>query len=74
MKGEIEVSKIGTGNNMADILTKHVEAEVLGKHSRSMGIRIEEGRHMLMPAVAEQAQEGATGEGEETEGDYDDHE
>ena len=33
MKEGMEVSKIGTGNNMADILTKHVEAEILGKHS-----------------------------------------
>ena len=68
MKGEIEVSKIGTGINIVDISTKHVEAEVLGKHSSSIGIKIEEGRHRLMPGVAERAQEDATGE--ETEDDH----
>ena len=57
IKWEQEVTKIGTGSNLADALTKHVDAEILGKHMRGLGIWIENGRHVLMPAVAEQAQE-----------------
>ena len=30
LSGAIEVTKMGTGNNLADALTKHVEAEILG--------------------------------------------
>ena len=56
MKGIIKVNKIGTGNNIADILTKHVDAETLTKHNKGMGISIVEGRHSLMPAVAAAAQ------------------
>ena len=56
MKGIIKVNKIGTGNNIADILTKHVDAETLTKHNKGMGISIVEGRHNLMPAVAVAAQ------------------
>ena len=57
LSGSIEVIKIGTGSNLADALTKHVEAEILGKHIQGLGIKIESGRHSLMPAVAEQIHE-----------------
>ena len=56
LSGNMELSKVSTGNNVADALTKHVEAEILVKHMRSVGMHIEEGRHMLIPEVAEQAQ------------------
>ena len=42
---------------MADSLTKHVESEILVKHMRALGVWIEDGRHVLMPEVGEQAQE-----------------
>ena len=57
LSGDIEVTKIGTGDNLADALTKHVESEILGKHMKGLGMWIESGRHVLMPEVAEQAQE-----------------
>ena len=57
LTGDIEVTKIGTGGNLADALTKHVESEMLVKHMRGLGVWIESGRHVLMPEVAEQAQE-----------------
>ena len=53
MKGEVEVSKVSTGNNLADALTKHVEGDILGKHMRVLGVSISSGRHSLMPEVAE---------------------
>ena len=57
LSGSVEVTKIGTGSNLADALTTNVEAEVLGKHMKGLGVWIESGRHVLMPAVAEQTQE-----------------
>ena len=57
LSGDIEVTKIGTGDNLADALTKHVESEILGKHMRGLRMWVEGGRHVLMPEVAEQAQE-----------------
>ena len=57
LTGEIEVTKIGTGDNLADAQTKHAESEILVKHMKGLGVWIESGRHVLMPEVAEQAQE-----------------
>ena len=53
MKGEVEISKVSTGNNLADALMKHVEGDILGKHMRGLGVQISSGRHSLMPEVAE---------------------
>ena len=53
MTGQIELGKIGTGNHLADALTKHVEAEILGKHIKGLGMYLDCGRHVLMPEVAE---------------------
>ena len=52
MRGSIELTKIGTGSNMADALTKHVEHELIVRHMRGLGVSIEAGRHYLMPEVA----------------------
>ena len=52
MKGHAELVKIGTGSNLADALTKHVEHELIVKHMRGLGVSIEGGRHSLMPEVA----------------------
>ena len=55
MKGHVELVKIGTGSNLADALTKHVEHELIVKHMRGLGVNIEGGRHSLMPEVASEA-------------------
>ena len=52
MKGSIELTKIGTGSNMADALTKHVEHELIVRHMRGLGVSTEGGRRSLMPEVA----------------------
>ena len=48
----MELVKIGTGSNLADALTKHVEHELIVRHMRGLGVSIEGGRHSLMPEVA----------------------
>ena len=47
--GEITIKKIGTKDNLADALTKHVEAEVLNKHIHGTNQAIAPGRHDIMP-------------------------
>ena len=49
--GELLVSKIGTDENLADMLTKYVDKRLLEKHSAGMSVFSEEGRHPLAPAV-----------------------
>ena len=55
MKGHVEFVNIGTGSNMADALTKHVEHELIVRHMKGLGVSIEGGRHSLMPEVASEA-------------------
>ena len=42
--GEIDVKKIGTKVNPADVFTKHVPGEVMWKHLGSIGFESREGR------------------------------
>ena len=44
-KGEIEIRKVGTEANVADILTKHVEREKLDRHLATMGYLREQGHN-----------------------------
>ena len=67
LSGSIEVTKIGTVNNLADALTKHVDSEILGKRMQGLGVKIESGRHSIMPEVAEQVREYAHDPEEEGE-------
>ena len=46
-------SKVSGHENIADALTKHVEAGELEKHGMKIGLNISGGRHNLMPKVAE---------------------
>ena len=51
-KGEVQIRKVDGGKNIADALTKHVEAEKVSRHSISVCMRISSDRHELMPHVA----------------------
>merc|ERR1712051_224395 len=42
--GEIEVEKVGTKQNPADIFTKHVPGEVVWRHLTAMGFEDRQGR------------------------------
>ena len=35
-RGDIEIKKVGTESNLADILTKHIDRERLDRHLSSM--------------------------------------
>ena len=50
-EGIVKVIKIPGTGNQADILTKHVNAQVLGNHVGIMGLQISEDRHQLMPSM-----------------------
>ena len=54
LKGSVELVKIGTGHNLADALTKHVEHDGIVRHMKGVGMRWESGRHSDMPLVAEE--------------------
>jgi hypothetical protein len=48
-KGDLEVNKVNGKGNLADILTKHVNAEDIRVHLYRTGQSIEEGRHGIAP-------------------------
>ena len=50
--GSIIVTKIGTYENLADQLTKSVNAEKMGYHMSKTHQKITSGRHPLMPKIA----------------------
>ena len=52
-EGKIKVIKIGTDDNVADHLTKYQDKTGIGKHMWFTNQRYEEGRHKLMPEVAQ---------------------
>ena len=52
-RGDINVLKVSGHENIADALTKHVEASKLEKHCMKIGLNISGDRHNLMPKVAE---------------------
>ena len=45
--------KASGGTNIADALTKHVEAEKVKRHCEAIGTEIRGSRHSIMPKVAE---------------------
>merc|ERR1711911_187427 len=51
--GEIELRKVEGTQNLADALTKHVEHESILRHMLGTGQFVSEGRHEIMPNVAE---------------------
>ena len=50
-RGEITVHKVRTEENIADALTKPLGGQDLEKHTGMVGMRIVEGRHMIMPTT-----------------------
>ena len=50
--GEIEVQKVGTKTNPADVFTKHVPAEVVWRHLGYMGFEDRQGKAELAVEVA----------------------
>ena len=50
--GELVIHKVGTCENLADILTKYVDQRLLDRHSVRMSAHADEGRHALAPEVA----------------------
>ena len=55
--GEIETVKVKTDENMADALTKAVNAKSLAEHISGVGAEIRMGRHLLVPKLNEGAEE-----------------
>ena len=51
--GEVELRKVEGTQNIADALAKHVEHEGISRHMLDTGQFISEGRHEIMPNVAE---------------------
>ena len=51
-RGEIEIIKINTKDNLADALTKHVDRDGLNKHMSGTGQAVRIGRHEIMPERA----------------------
>ena len=65
------LKKVGTQENIADILTKHVPGENIKKHMNSTNQGFEEGRRDIMRQVEKIRfgdNEAALGKWEETEG------
>ena len=50
--GEIEVRKVDGKTNIADMLTKHVQAEDIRVHMHHTGQQYVRGRHDIMPHIA----------------------
>ena len=49
--GEVSIRKVAGAENLADILTKHVDRNILDRHLKSMGFERCIGRHSIMPKV-----------------------
>ena len=47
---DISIKKVGTLDNPAYLLTKHLSREVIDKHLKNLGFKREDGRHDLAPA------------------------
>ena len=50
-QGEIEIRKVEGKTNIADVLTKHVNAEDIRIHMHHTGQRYMHGRHDIMPRI-----------------------
>ena len=69
------LSKVLGTENPSDLMTKHVDAKLLGEHVRSMGCEFEDGRAELAPQVVKNVEDSEDGRIEDTvnlaEDDYD---
>ena len=48
-KGDLTISKVNGKENLADILTKHVNSEDIRVHLHMTGQTVKEGRHAIAP-------------------------
>ena len=48
-RGDVEIEKVRTGENLADLLTKHQNAEAISKHLKCTGVVIGGERSPKMP-------------------------
>ena len=55
--GYLELVKVDGGDNLADALTKHLGAADLRRHMVGVGLEEREGRHSLMPDIAQDGEE-----------------
>ena len=55
--GDLELIKVNGEDNLADALTKHLGARDLKKHMIGVGLEEREGRHSLMPDIAQDGEE-----------------
>jgi len=53
-RGEITVEKVGGKINIADALTKFVDAKALAVHNEGIKLEFREGRHEEAPEVADE--------------------
>lgn len=68
--GEIAIHKVATEDNLADALTKAVDAQVISKHVLGTGAEILRDRHPLTPTV-DDSEGGAIKDEEETRSEED---
>ena len=54
---EINVVKVPTDENLADALTKGVDAAAIAKHLVGVGAQVPCGRHVLAPKIDEEEQQ-----------------
>ena len=69
--GDLELIKVNGEDNLADALTKHLGAGDLQRHMVGVGLEEREGRHAIMPDVAQDGEEEYTVQiipGEDEEG------
>ena len=50
-RGHISIRKVPGNENLSDILTKHVDRQVLDKHLEAIGLERRFGRHELSPSI-----------------------
>ena len=51
-RGELEIRKVSTNVNLADVLTKYVDRSLIDRHSVGMSCVSAAGRHELAPVIA----------------------
>ena len=56
LNGKIALSKVGTEENLADALTKGVDAATIAIHVQGVGMELRSDRHRLAPSLEEDTQ------------------
>ena len=53
LNGKIALNKVGTEENLADALTKGVDAATIATHVEGVGMELRSDRHRLAPSLEE---------------------